>query len=354
MRSLFKSSKLIPIVLLIALGGLNGCFRSPSSETTPTSIEIVEPIPTTTPAPQATLQPVEPFQLNLGLILVITGAGLLLIAFAFVQKHKFAWTQFFTKSVTTPLPPLQSTKIFPREPEKIKALERDVKSLQSVVTDLVYNLQKQLNSKTQVSAEAEKVKILERQVESLRMQLESQTQDFMSVQVVLNNLQQKIEDQPGTAQNLTQFKAWEREILSLRNIVNKLQEKLESQTQTSTTSPSINQDPTQNIIDRFQRNPKDLFESGERIKALKPDQEPHLLTLTPKQSSPVALIRVSGQGGYLIPKPGYNTYAKFEHYFTLEGFQTHGDLQLLELAQVSPLRDRWMLEKKGKICFNSL
>ena len=392
MRSLSKSSKLIPIVLLIALGGLNGCFRSPFEESTLTPTDLIQIQTNTTPSPAQSVEPfptsiLQPEESQLGLILVIAGFGLGCIALGLAKAKSFSSPNKSNKNQpqTTHLKsssiPLKSsidihnsTKFEELESRQlyyeniVSSLKQKIDRSQKEIETLIGSIQ-ELSQKLNISSspnqnlpEAEKAEELEKKVTALQtsivsLQVRIESQDE-AIQNWIKYLQLQLEKQSHSSNNSEKLEAIERLIVSLQNKVIKLQRELEIQPQISPASQilsqSTHQDPLLTIIDRFQRNPKDLFESGERIKALKPDQEPHLLTLTPKQSSPVALIRVSGQGGYLIPKPGYNTYAKFEPYFALEGFQKHGDLQLLELAQVSPLRDRWMLEKKGKICFNSL
>ena len=259
-------------------------------ETIPTSTSIPSPSPILSPNPNPSS---ERSDIDLKIILgfILTTAGVGVMLIAFGVGQK--------GKATSSKPPTISVN----ESKTVQALEQQVRSLHN----LVQKLQNQLkNSQTQASHQSDQIEALDKRVSLLQ------------------------------------------------GLVANLHKQLESQTNDSPSPQINNPDPIQIIIDRFQTSPKDFFESGERIKALTPDQEPKLLTLTPQQASPVVLIRVSDRGGYLIPKPGYNTYTKFEPYFELEDDQFHGDLQLLEPAHVSPLRDRWMLEKKGKISFSSL
>ena len=360
MRSLSKYSKLIPIVLLIALGGLNGCFRSPFEESTLTPTDLIQIQTNATPSPVQSVEPfptsiLQPEQSQLGLILIIAGFGLGCIAVGLAKAKSFTSPDKSNKNqpqstrLKSSSVPLQnsldihnSTKFKELESRQsyyeniVSSLKQKIDSSQREIATLSSSIQG-LNQKLDTSSPANKTSSESKKIEELENQI-------VTLQNSIISLQKEMESRNETVHN------W------IKNLQNRLtnQTQIPSVIPQITSEQTIHKDPIQTIIDRFQRESKDFFQSGEHIKILKPDQEPNLLTLTPKQSSPVALIRVSGQGGYLIPKPGYNTYAKFEPYFELVGSQFHGDLQLLEPAHISPLRDRWMLEKKGKICFNSL
>ena len=107
------------------------------------------------------------------------------------------------------------------------------------------------------------------------------------------------------------------------------------------------------ILNRYRKNGKDFFESGEYVTIANPVNFPKVLTLSPKSKTNFALIRTENQG-YIVPKPDYSAYSKLQSCFELVGSQEYGDTCLEEPARVIPVGSDWHIVQKGKVSFKGI